>query len=316
MVSCDNETDDTLVGNWVKLSDFEGVSRNDAVAFSIGNRGYIGTGYDGEIRLSDFWEYIPEGNYWTQKADFPGVARNSAVGFGTDTKGYIGTGYDGTTKLKDFWEFDPASNLWTQKADFAGTARYGSVAFSINNLGYIGTGYDGNYLKDFYCYHPETDVWEKIISFGGAKRKDAVAFVIGEKAYVTTGIDNGTFETDLWMYDPQVANWSQLRDIYDTSSDGYDDLYNMVGNNSVGFAENGKGYIATGGQNATGIITWEYDPDFDLWKQKTSFEGAARSEAASFSIENKAYILTGRNSSSRFDDIWRFDPNDTENEDD
>ena len=105
-----------LVGNWVELSDFDGIPRTDAVGFSIGNKGYIGTGYDGDERRVDFWEYDITKNTWTQKADFPGVARNGAVGFGTDTKGYIGTGYDGKNRLKDFYEYDPASNTLDQKS--------------------------------------------------------------------------------------------------------------------------------------------------------------------------------------------------------
>ena len=117
--SCDNGSDAELVGNWVKLSDFDGIPRTDAIGFSIGSKGYIGTGYDGTDRKSDFWEYDPVKNAWTQKADVPGIARNGAIGFGTDTKGYVGTGFDGKNRLKDFYEFDPASNTWTQKAALA-----------------------------------------------------------------------------------------------------------------------------------------------------------------------------------------------------
>ena len=148
----DSTTDTELVGNWIELSDFEGVPRSDAVAFVVNGKGYVGTGYDGEDRLNDFWEYDPQLNNWTQKADFPGAARNGAVGFGTVTKGYLGTGYDGVNKLMDFWEYDPATDTWDTVAVFGGTARYGAVAFSINNMGYVGTGFDGNALKDLYQF--------------------------------------------------------------------------------------------------------------------------------------------------------------------
>jgi hypothetical protein len=90
--SCSGGSDEPeLVGNWVELSDFDGIPRSDAVGFSIGTKGYLGTGYDGTERLKDFWEYDPGRNAWTQKADLPGVARNGATGFATDTKGYLGT---------------------------------------------------------------------------------------------------------------------------------------------------------------------------------------------------------------------------------
>src|SRR4030042_1121939 len=73
-VSCDGTEDEVdLVGNWIELSDFEGVPRSDAVAFAIGTKGYVGTGYNAEDeRLKDFWEYDPDQNTWNQNADFPG----------------------------------------------------------------------------------------------------------------------------------------------------------------------------------------------------------------------------------------------------
>src|ERR1700675_578988 len=99
---------------WTQKADFGGTARYDAVGFSIGSKGHIGTGYDGSDK-NDFWEYDPSANTWTQKADFGGTARALAVGFSIGSKGYIGTGNSYT---KDFWEYDPDINTWTQKADF------------------------------------------------------------------------------------------------------------------------------------------------------------------------------------------------------
>ncbi|MBK7149552.1 MAG: hypothetical protein IPH78_12235 [Bacteroidetes bacterium] len=112
--------------------------RNGAVAFSIGDKGYIGTGYNGTSYLNDFWEYDPATNAWTQRANFGGTARWGSEGFNIGSKGYIGTGYDGAYQ-KDFWEYDPAANSWLQKADFVGTARADAIGFSIGSKGYIGT---------------------------------------------------------------------------------------------------------------------------------------------------------------------------------
>ena len=306
--SC-SEDEVVLIGDWVELSDFDGIPRADAVAFSIGNKGYMGTGYDGDTRHVDFWEYDPSRNTWTQLADFPGVARNGAIGFGTDTKGYIGTGFDGKNKLNDFYEYDPVANEWIQKADFGGTARYGALAFSINNKGYAGTGYDANYLKDMWEYDPAGDTWTQIASVGGSKRRDATCFVISGKGYVVTGIDNGQYQSDFWQYDPGTDIWIKKRAIANLSDEAYDDDYTTItGISKVGFAINGKGYLATGGQT-TGTDVWEYDPVTDLWNEKTSFEGTTRSDAVGFAIDNRGYVATGKSSSYYFDDIWGFDPN-------
>ena len=123
-----------------------------AVGFSIGTKGYIGTG---SVFDQEFWEYDPSSNTWTQKANFGGLPRLKAVGFSIGTLGYIGTG-DGSFGVfyNDFWQYDPSSNTWTQKANFGGTARMEAVGFSIGTQGYIGTGYDGSYKNDFWQYTP------------------------------------------------------------------------------------------------------------------------------------------------------------------
>src|SRR5438309_254969 len=88
---------------WTQKADFGGGPRGAAVGFSIGSKGYVGTGVVTFAYRKDFWEYDPSTNVWTQKADFGGTARHSAVGFSIGGKGYIGTGFDGSFR-NDFWE--------------------------------------------------------------------------------------------------------------------------------------------------------------------------------------------------------------------
>jgi hypothetical protein len=152
---------DQATNVWTRKADFSGTIRSDAVGFSIGNKGYIGTGGTGNIYSKEFWEWDQATNIWTRKADFGGPSRADAVGFSIGSKGYIGTGFasSGTTEYlyKDFWEWDQATNSWTQKADFGGIARNGAVGFSIGTKGYIGTGLSGsnNYaFQDFWEYTP------------------------------------------------------------------------------------------------------------------------------------------------------------------
>jgi N-acetylneuraminic acid mutarotase len=87
------------------------MTRNSAVGFSIGNKGYVGTGYgDGPTLYNDFWEWDQVSNVWTQNVNFGGMARNAAVGFSIGNKGYVGTGVTGINPnyaFQDFWEYDP-----------------------------------------------------------------------------------------------------------------------------------------------------------------------------------------------------------------
>src|ERR1051326_3232328 len=119
------------VGSWLQRANFGGTGRTNAVGFSIGNKGYIGTGYTGTYQ-KDFWQYDPVADTWTQKANFGGAARIAAVGFAIGGKGYIGTGRDlNNTYTNDFWEYDTTTNVWTQKANFGGNGRYYAAGFSI-----------------------------------------------------------------------------------------------------------------------------------------------------------------------------------------
>src|SRR6187399_295985 len=80
--SCSSPEEDSssdLLGEWYKKSDFEGVSRSGAVAITIDNKAYVGTGFDGSKWLKDWWEYDADRDFWVRKADLPGSARSSAV---------------------------------------------------------------------------------------------------------------------------------------------------------------------------------------------------------------------------------------------
>ena len=70
---------------WTRKADFGGGKRGYAVGFSIGSKGYLGTGNNFSDH-DDFWEYDPATNVWTQKANFGGGLTDSGVGFRTGTR--------------------------------------------------------------------------------------------------------------------------------------------------------------------------------------------------------------------------------------
>ena len=284
---------------WTPKTDFEGVARSYAVGFSIGTKGYIGTGFyqdSSSHYCREFWEYDPVANVWTQKTDFGGTARSGASGFSIGSKGYIGTGFDGYTYYKDFWEYDPAANTWTQKADFGGE-RWGASGFSIGSKGYIGTGSHGyTYYNDFWEYDPAANTWTKKTDFGGGWRYGASGFSIGDKGYIGTGNDSSLAKKDFWEYNPVLNTWTQKADVGGST----------VRRNAVGFSIGTKGYIGTGfnGAGYSGSYLndfWEYDQSINTWTQKTDFSGTVRSGAVGFSIGTKGYVGIGSDGLDRKD---------------
>jgi len=251
-----------VTNTWTqKVSAFGMELISNAVAFSIGNKGYMGTSKGTSDK--EFWEYDTTANVWTQKADFGGIGRLAAIGFSIGNKGYIGMGNDVNGNVKDFWEYDPGLNSWAQKSNFGGTARSETVGFSIGNKGYIGTGQDNtSYTKDFWEYDLSLDTWTQKADFGGTERYGATGFSIGSKGYIGTGRDlwSTTYLNDFWEYDPSNNSWTQKADF-----DGSGRI------DAVGFSIGTKGYIGTGFTTQVGATKdfWEYDPNaVDVYETK------------------------------------------------
>lgn len=309
--SSDDDGDDT-VGNWVKKSTFNEDARSSSTAFTIGNIGYIGTGYDGDDYYKDFWSYNMDTNSWQQLTDFPGEERSSAVSFVINNEGYIGTGYNGDTseELADFYKYNVNTNSWTQIADFGGSARYGTVGFGSDTYGYVGTGYDGSDKKDFWKYDPATDAWEESFGFGGDKRRDGITFTIDNEVYLTTGISNGVYEEDFWVFNLDTEVWTELEDIDEDDDD------DIIRSNAVAFTINGKGYIACGEYGSSIGTVYEYNPSSQAWVERTAFELYARRDAIAFSNGEHAFVALGRNGTLYLDDNMEFFPNATQDDDD
>lgn len=139
---------------WIQKADFGGPARSGATGFSIGSKGYIGTGAS-TYGKKDFWEYDSDNDTWIQKADFGGRKRGRAVGFSIGSNGYIGTGTNKGINFNDFWRYNPDTNIWTRIADFEGIPRESAVGFSVGTKGYVGTGtVYPDCLKDFWEYSP------------------------------------------------------------------------------------------------------------------------------------------------------------------
>ncbi|SDH28899.1 Galactose oxidase, central domain [Winogradskyella thalassocola] len=307
----DDDDDDTL-GNWVKKSTFNEEARSSSTAFTIGNIGYMGTGYDGSDYYNDFWGYNMDTNSWQQLSDYPGIERSSAVSFVIGDDGYMGTGYNGDSndELSDFYKYDVDTNSWTTIADFGGSARYGAVGFGSDSYGYVGTGYDGSDKKDFWRYNPISDSWEEVFGFGGDKRRDGLTFTIGDEVYLSTGISNGVYELDFWSFNLNTEVWTQLTDIDDD-----DDDY-VYRSNAVAFTLNGKGYIACGEYSGSLSTVYEYTPSSETWEEKTPFELYARRDAIAFSDGARAFVALGRNGTLYLDDNMEFFPNTEQDDDD
>jgi len=206
---------DPATNKWTKKADFAGFGRDQPFYFSIGNKGYIGTGnsdpFDASTVLSDFWEYDPSTDKWTQKADLKGTTRCRAFGFSVGGKGYAGGGEDrNVIRQKDCYEYDPLKNEWAIKADYPELVSR-SRGFSFGDLGYL-TGGIGNTSAAVYKYNPKDNTWTKSsdIAVEDDNRKGRfyqIAIATKTKAYIGLGASgSGTDpinQKDFYEYVPK-----------------------------------------------------------------------------------------------------------------
>ncbi len=286
--------------HWCREIDFKGTPRFGAVGFSIGGKGYVGTGVDFSATVhNDFWEFDPDINTWTIKRPFPGPARIDAVGFSIGNKGYIGTGQNNLAGIlyKDFYAYDAAADLWTQIADCGTTPRKNAFCFVIGNKGYVGAGSGGNIvgsLTDFYEYDPDINVWT-LKDSNIVARAGAAGFSIGNKGYAGIGILGGILSNDFTEYDPILNTW--------TIKAHFPGISRMDG---VGFSIGNYGYIGLGldSDNKNYNDFYEFDPtdasdgldanNNPLGKWIPIDTVGDRCQGAfGFPIGNKGYIGTG-----------------------
>lgn len=340
-LTCCTDDDDTTQGRWYVKSDFDGPARSLACSFTIGEKGYLTTGFRGANKayFNDLWVYDMNSNYWTQLSSLPDIidgtagGRYGGVGFAINGKGYITTGCtkDGSdhTFRADTWEYDPDTDTWTRMDDFPGVARVGAVAFTLGSYGYVGTGYnddsdnDNTYRKDFYRFNPNAasgSQWTTLDGFPGKKRRYATAFVIDDEAYLCLGQSNNELCTDFYKFDG--TDWTRLRDIADTNDDeDYDDDYAISRYGAVSFVIDGNGYIATGYRSGVSNDYWKYVPEKDLWYGDSDDDytdlsdvydagsgGSSRVYAVSFSTGSRGFILTGESGDTYLDDMYELSP--------
>jgi N-acetylneuraminic acid mutarotase len=291
-----------LVGQyntWTKKNDFIAGKRERAVAFAIGDYGYVSTGIDtAEILLKDLWQYDPNTDTWNQKADLPGAARRDAVAFSVNGKGYVGTGIDNASalvgnKLKDIWEYDPTLNSWIQKADFPGSGGNGiyfATAFSADNKGYVCGGKWGPnlYSSQLWEYKPSSDQWIQRANFPGGVRYQLSSFSIENQGYVGLGANQDIYKKDFYRYNPGSNQWTQIADFIGSERGG-----------ACSFTIKNRGFICLGTNGGLLGDLNEYNPELDEWEVRCAYGGSERKNAVAFVVNERVFVGLGKGYSGK-----------------
>jgi hypothetical protein len=251
---------------WTQLTDFPGIPRSNAAAFSLGDYGYVGTGFDGLNTYNDFYRYDPPSRQWTARASYPGGPRYDAIAFGIQGKGYMGTGFN-LYWMNDLYQYDPQKDSWSLTPGTSGnfSKRRGAVSFVYQDKAFIVTGSNsGGMCRDLWVFDPSRNAaWTRLNDitntntatfddgYSTIEREYGATFVNGSFAFLATG-RNGSMVTSTWAYDINHDRWAQ-RSPYPRSP--------RFG--SVAFTVSGKSFLGTGntGNNSTFDDFDQFIPD-------------------------------------------------------
>lgn len=274
---------------WKAEVDFPDLGRDDAIAFSIGDTIYFGSGNHGGFGQSNvFYKYSTSTNVWALITPFPGVARQYSIAATIGNKGYLCGGIDlFNNPLNDLWEYNPASDTWTELTELPAAPRWQAASFVLNNELYVGSGrgWDEIY-KDFWAYNVQQAEWRQVSDLPKLPCYETVSFELFDNGYLGLGRDcTGVYLNDLWRYDPLEDDWLQEVDFpSDARYYAKAEAYNGVG-------------IVGSGQNASGQMLndfWAFDPIQKSWTEIPIPQMSKRKGLASAAIPfHGVYFIAG-----------------------
>lgn len=280
-------------GTWDKRTDFPGVWRQGAVAFSDGGLGYVGLGLSGSNPLKDFYKYDPSTDEWTQLADadfaFPeGFDANTFEAMGSFVKDEVAyvlfsTMYPPVSCF--LMRYDIAQDQWEyisfpfQSDDYFYSEQKGAHTFNGKGL----LGLTDN--RELPIYDLQSGQWSTSAIYPG-ERIRLRSFLDSKGYFLSQELGERTSPV-MWEYDIVDDTWQQK----DTS--GYPWMINAV---PVQFNLNSSIYFGMGqGVNSISIgDMWKYTPATNMWKAITPCPYKYGFPAV-FTINNKGYFVFGEN---------------------
>lgn len=157
-----------------EVASFPGSQRENAVAFSSGDYGYVGLGNSVQgSTFKDFYRYDPKSDSWDRISDFPGGRTYGASAFVLNGYPYVGAGYDSSGfRRTEFWKYLPSSDNWQQVTDIP-RGLGASCSFAVGNKGYVVYDY-----QEVYEYNPTADSWKRKSDFPGGQIKNRACFTL------------------------------------------------------------------------------------------------------------------------------------------
>ncbi|MCZ4694256.1 galactose oxidase [Ancylomarina euxinus] len=199
---------------------------------------------------------------------------------------------------------------WKKSSEYSGSGRGGAVSFTIGDDVYVGLGYsNGDYFSSFYKFNTASDNWTSATALpvpGAVLRREAVAFSVDGKGYIGLGVDEDNNRlSDFWEFNPTTNQWSKVVDMFPGGArqGAVAFAFDTDGNGTNDVAYVGTGYGFLDGEDHSNLKDF-YKFQNGTWSESIGYGGSKTTDATTFTIGNKAYLVSGVNN---LDNVWEFD---------
>lgn len=269
-------------GSWKNEASFP-VKRTNAIAFSINDTTYFGTGISefdpvtGTPTPNDDMYKLKPLNNWRRidsigNGEGGGSERYSAIAFSLRQKsgeitGYVGLGKR-TSNFNDLYTYDPREDYpgntlpsWIN-IDPLEIHISGAAVTTVRNRAVVIGGIDnnGNYSSRTYLYNPEASPlkrWKRLKDCPAPARTNGVALSLsilknGKRKYYVyygTGKNDQKLFRDWWRYDYTNDEWKKCAEIAeneDISHEREDAVAFAIKLNHVDFGQQERGFVIMG----------------------------------------------------------------------
>ena len=147
---------DPAKNEWFQINNFPGEARTNAISFVVGDRAYVGLGFERQAPpiFKDIYSYNPGTGDWDRMADFPTSSAIVGIQFSSDSKGYVGVTENNATHLGQVFEYSPAEDTWRKVKTFPSGNSVETRSFLLNNRMFVVGGWFEDYSRQ---------VWEFIL---------------------------------------------------------------------------------------------------------------------------------------------------------
>lgn len=297
----------TVGAQWSQLPDFPGTPRDDAAAFTVAGKIYVGTGREvGFGYTNDWFCFDPAVESWSAISSMPASGRQYCSTFTIADTGFVfgGTGEAGANS--ELWAYHPETDQWVQKASLPDEARYACVSTWIyyqDALVATGMLASGVPTNEAWKYRSFDDTWEPLSPVPGPARHRAACFESGGGMAILGGADSAfNALNDAWWYPGffETGEWYASDDLpaprYGADASG----------NSV--------YVLTCGASDGTVFHAETWKQLNGWEAAPVFEGGTRRGGVGAGIlgpqlwASAFYFGLGLDGTfARRNDWWRLD---------